>query len=555
MSKGSDIVKKSIQITYENTTSSYNSPIKVKEILKDNNQEFIVAKVNNRLRELNYLVNEDAIIEGVSLNNSEAVHIYETTLRYMIALAFKEIYPQYQIRFKYSVSRTIFCYVLNDEHEPMELIMKNIQKKLEQLIEENHEFKRLTLTKEEAMDYYRSNQMDDKIDILAYRPEPTLHFYECDGYLNYMNGYMAASTGYISEFKLIPYEIGFLIQYPRAESKGQIPAFKDSKPYIETLRKASTWAEIVQASHTSEVNDHVKDGRAVQFIHMCETNHNAMLTDLGNIIYDNQERIKLVAIAGPSSSGKTTFANRLKIELLTHGLNPISISLDNYYLSHEHVPLDENGVIDLEHIEALDIKLFNQNMHDLIHGKEAMCPVFDFTTKQRSHYKKLKIKEDDIIIIEGIHALNERLTHTIPRMQKYKVFISPQIQMNLDHHNPLSITNLRLIRRIVRDYQYRSSSAERTISMWNSVRQGEFKWIYPHQDDADYTFNSGLQYELCSLKKYALPVLNQVPEDNEHFIAANRLKKFLKYFVDIDDSLIPCNSLLREFIGDSCFRE
>jgi len=288
---------------------------------------------------------------------------------------------------------------------------------------------------------------------------------------------------------------------------------------------------------------------------MCEAKHNAMLTELGDMIALHKHQIRLIAIAGPSSSGKTTFSNRLRIELMTRGLRPIRISLDDYYLDRDSIPLEPDGSVDLEHIHALDVELFNQNMMDLIAGKKVELPVFDFGLKKRGSFRTLQVTEDNPIIIEGIHALNDQLTSKINKDQTFKVYISPQLQLNLDNHNPISITNLRLLRRIVRDKQFRNSSALRTISMWESVRKGEFKWIYPNQEHADYVYNSGLQYELNVLKKYALPTLQEIPNDSEYYITANRLIKFLKYFVDIDDSYVPCNSLLREFIGGSCFQD
>jgi uridine kinase len=236
-------------------------------------------------------------------------------------------------------------------------------------------------------------------------------------------------------------------------------------------------------------------------------------------------------------------------------MQPVRISLDDYYLNREQIKKEPDGSIDLEAVHALDVELFNQNMHDLIEGKVVQLPLFDFNTKARGGYRELQVTEDNPIIIEGIHALNSEMTSKIDPDQTFKVYISPQLQLNLDNHNPISITNLRLLRRIVRDKQFRNSSAQRTISMWNSVRKGEFKWIYPNQEHADYVYNSGLQYELNVLKKYALPSLMEIPNDNEYYVTANRLIKFLKYFIDIDDHHVPNNSLLKEFIGGSCFEE
>lgn len=541
------------KIKMNNKELTFDHEIRLNELVNDVNKEFPVAKVNNRLRELSYKFGYDADVEFLTLDNREAVIIYEISLRYLIAMAFKNLYPEYKIRFKYSISRSVFCYVTNFENLDMVEILKNIEKEMKRLVDLDLPFKRITVSVKEALDFYSQKDYQDRIDILEYRPESSVHFYVCDNYRNYMFGYMVPSTGYLSKYILRPYEVGFLIQYPRADANSEIPEFKDAPKYVDTLRKASIWAEVVEASSIADLNRHVENNSIIEFVHMCEAKHNGMLTEIGDKIKANIENIRLIAIAGPSSSGKTTFSNRLRIELMTRGLKPVKISLDDYYLDREQIPADEFGNVDLEHLNTLDIALFSQNMVDLIAGKEVNIPFFDFITKSRGGYRKLKVSNDNPIIIEGIHALNYELTKLIPKEKVYKIFISPQIQMNLDDHNPISITNVRLIRRIVRDKQFRNAPALRTIGMWDSVREGEFKWIYPNQEQANYVYNSGLQYELCVLKKYALPTLLEIPNDSEHYVTANRLIKFLKYFVDIEDSNVPCNSLLREFIGGSCF--
>ncbi len=535
-------------------TIEIQEPTRIRDLIKDENKEYIVATVNHRLRELSYKFLYYAEIELVKLDNIEAISVYHSSLRYLIAMAFHNLYPHLKIKFKYSLSRTIFCYITNDDTLDIPTILEEVRTEMDRLIELDLPFERVTYSHADALKFYNDKGYTDKANLLKYRPEKNVHFYKCGDYMNYMHSYMVSSTGYLTKYNFIPYDIGFLIQYPRSEINGTIPPFKDAPKYVDTLRSASIWADVVEADYTPKLNKHVEANSIVEFVHMCEAKHNAMLTEIGDLIKDHDD-IRLIAIAGPSSSGKTTFSNRLRIELMTRGLKPVTISLDDYYLNREQIPVGKNGEIDLEHINTLDIPLFNQNMLDLINGKEVDIPQFDFHTKSRKGYKKLKIKGDNPIIIEGIHALNELLTELIPAKNKFKIFISPQLQMNLDDHNPLSITNLRLLRRIVRDKKFRNASALRTINMWQSVRRGEFRWIYPGQEQADYVYNSGLQYELCVMKKYALPTLKEVPEDSKHYITANRLLKFIKYFVDIDDSYVPCNSLLREFIGGSCFSE
>ncbi|HOH18675.1 MAG TPA: nucleoside kinase, partial [Bacilli bacterium] len=285
----------------------------------------------------------------------------------------------------------------------------------------------------------------------------------------------------------------------------------------------------------------------------CETKHNNLLSELGMKIKNDIGNIRLIAIAGPSSSGKTTFSHRLRIELMTRGIKTVKISIDDYYLNREDAPLDEYGEPDFEHIGALDIDLFNQNLLSLIQGEEVDTPVFNFEQGKRVGWHRVKLAKNTPIIIEGIHALNDQLTSLIPKNQKFKIYISPTSQINIDNHNPISPTEIRMLRRIVRDAKYRNTHPSVTFSMWASVRRGEFKWIYPFQEQADFIFNTELTYELGVMKKYALPTLEKIDRDDEYFIPANRLIKFLKYFKDIDDRFVPCNSLLREFIGESCF--
>ncbi|MFH5882039.1 nucleoside kinase [Liberiplasma polymorphum] len=542
------------RLKFNNEEKTFEDKVKLLDLIDDPNRQYFLALVNNRLRELTYEIDYNATIEFLDTKNYEAIFTYEAGIRFLLAMAFYNLYPDFKFKLNYSVSRTTFCRVLNvDDTKSVRDIVENLKAEMNRLIELDLPIKRLEVSKAKALEFYQKHDYTDKIDILEYRPEETVHFYTCDGYQNYMYNLMVPSTGYIQKFDLKVYPPGFLIQYPRAEADGEIPPFEDAPIYGRTLRDANRWAELIDANTIHKMNEQASKKSMVEFVHMCESKHNQMIAEIGKKVLDDIDNIRLIAIAGPSSSGKTTFSTRLRIELMSLGLKPVMISLDDYYLDREHIQPDEDGNIDLEHINTLDIDLFNRNMLDLIDGKEVEIPHFDFMTKKRSGYKKLRVTDKNPIIIEGIHALNETLTSLIPKHQKYKVFISPQLQINIDHHNPISITNLRLLRRIVRDKKFRNSPASKTISMWQSVRNGEFKWIYPHQEGADYIFNSGLAYELNVMKKYALDTLIEIPRESEHFITANRLIKFLKYFVDIDDYVVPCSSLLREFIGGSCF--
>ena len=542
-------------LTINGEKKTFEKKVKLLDLIDDTDAQYFVALVNNRLRELHYPIDYDATVEFLDATHQEAVFVYEASLRYLLSMAFLKLYPKYSFKFNYSISRSVFCHITNLEQDAdMNEVLKNLENEMRRLIKKDLPITRLEMSKDEAIKFYKKHDYTDKIDVIKYRPEDTVHFYQCGNYINYMYALMVPSTGYLDNFTSRVYPPGFLIQYPRAEAGGNIPKFEDAPIYGRTLREANRWANRIDANTIARINRHAEK-TPNEFVQINESKHNQMLAEIGQTIEKNKDDVRLIAIAGPSSSGKTTFSNRLRIELITQGLNPVMISLDDYYLDRDDIVPDENGKIDLEHINTLDIDLFNRNMLDLIQGKEVKIPKFDFMEKKRAGYKKLQIKQDEPIIIEGIHALNETLTELIPQHQKYKVFISPQLQVNIDHHNPISITNLRLLRRIVRDRKFRNAPASKTIDMWPSVRRGEFRWIYPHQEGADYIYNSSLGYELGVMKKYALDTLLEIPRDSEHFITANRLIKFLKYFKDIDDKYVPNNSLLREFIGGSCFDE
>ncbi len=514
---------------------------------------YVAATVNNRIRELTYVLKEPSDVKLLDFKDTQAVKIYETSLRYLVAMATHRLYPQLDIRFSYNISRSIFCQILTPGFHTDLKFVDSIQAEMQRLIKADLPIERKLVTREEAAEIYKANHYDDKIDILKYRPDDKVHLYSCDGYVNYLYGYMVPSTGFLTHYKMKLFAPGFIIQYPRAECGGIIPEFEEDRTFGRTLKESYQWAVKVGTETVSKINEYVLKNGSVDFINMCESNHNNMLAELGKKIQQDIDSIRLICIAGPSSSGKTTFANRLRIELLSLGIRPIRISIDDYYKPKSEIPLDENGEVDLECLQALDTELFNSDMLRLINGEEVQLPRFDFKLGKRVPGRILKVDQNQPIIIEGIHALNDELTPDITKHQKFKIYIAPQAQICLDNHNPLSLTDLRLLRRIVRDNKFRKSSAEETISMWPSVRRGEFKWIYKNQEGADYVFNSLLPYELCVMKKHALPILTKIPNDSPYYIKANRLIKFLKYFVDIDDEVVPNNSLMREFIGGSCF--
>jgi uridine kinase len=547
----------SFTIHYLGESKTFEKKVTLLDLIKEKDPErqYVAAKVNNRVRELTYEVYYDADVEFLTVKNSEAVKIYEATLRYIVAMAFSRCYPNLKIRFAYNVSRCVSIHLLDPSVHADTAMLLKLRHEIEEIIKGDYPLKKTIVPNEEAAKIYAEKGFDDKLEILSYRPEKTVHLYECEGYLNYMYQVMLPSTGYIKAYKLRLYSPGFLLQYPRAENGGEIPEFKDAPTFGRVLTDAHDWAKTIGINTVAGINSTIKALGIIEFITLCEARHNRMLCELGEMIEDDIDEIRLICIAGPSSSGKTTFANRLRIELLARGIHPIRISLDDYYKPREETPLDEDGKPDFETIEALDIETFSQNMVDLINGKTVTLPRYDFQLGHRVDGRTLKIGKNQPLIIEGIHALNDRLTVDIPKSAKFKIFIAPQSQTNLDDHTPVSLTDLRLIRRIVRDKKFRNSSAEETLSMWPSVRRGEFKWIYDTQEGSDYVYNSFLPYELPVMKKYALPLLTSIDKDSEYWPDAARLIRMLKFFIDMEDNWVPSNSLMREFIGGSCYKD
>lgn len=544
----------SFNVNFLNETKTFDKPVSVLEIVGDS-KDIICVYVDGRVRELTYIVEKDCSIVPLTVNDRDAKPSYEASLRFLVAMAMHNIYPDLKIRFSYNVSRSIFMQILNPNNTSNGQMVKELEKEMERLVKADIPLVRHILSKEDAYKYFVGEGLNDKADILKYRPEKTAHLYSCEGYKNYMYNRMVPSTGYISKYKIRFYHPGIIIQYPRPEAKGEIPQFEDAPTFGKTLKRAHQWAKATGCDTIVGINKRIEKDGDIDFITLCEQRHNRQLCELGDMIEENKEDIRLICIAGPSSSGKTTFANRLRIELLSRGINPIRISMDDYYMSRDKAPKDENGEPDLEAVNALDVELFNQNMADLIAGLEVQLPKFDFKAGKRVPGRVLKVPTDQPIIIEGIHALNEVMTTTIPSHQKFKIFIAPQAQVNIDDHNPLSLTDLRLLRRIVRDYQFRAASAIDTMSMWASVRKGEFKWIYGTQEGANYVFNSFSSYELSVMKKYAMPLLESIDSENEYFPIAERLIRMLKFFDEIPDEWVPCNSIIREFIGGSCYAD
>lgn len=539
-----------IRIEFENRkVREFDKPIKIKDLIAKEDYNYFACKVNNKLRDFEYTITKNCKINFVGIRDNDASKVYECSLRFVLLMAAYRVDKDLSLVASFNVSRSTMLRRKDGkpiDHETFE----KIKKEMENIVKADYKFTRRTVTKTKAIEVYSKLGFNDKLDLMKYRPEDGVHIYSCKEYRNYLYSYMTPSTGYLTKYKLLEHDGCIVLMYPRSELKGEIPEFVDEKTYADALKEVREWGKVNSSSTVQQINEHIENGNALDFVLSCENRHNRMLDEVSEKIVNNP-KIALIAIAGPSSSGKTTFSNRLKTKLMEKGINPVVISMDDYYLDRDLFDFD--NVTDFEDINLLDIPLFNKNMRDLIEGKEVEVPMFDFTTKKRVGFKKMKLEKNSPIVIEGIHALNKKMTELVPNERKFRIYIGPQIQVNLDNHNPISITHLRLIRRMVRDHQFRNSSAENTLKMWDSVRNGEFKWIYENQEGVDYVFNSELDYEFCVTKKHILPLIKEIKPDSPYYNLANTLKKYVKYFKDIDDDCVPRNSLLREFIGGSCF--
>ena len=464
-------------------------------------------------------------------------------------------YFQATITIEHSISKGLYC-ELHGIDPLTEKDVQAIERRMKEMVEEDIEFHMDIVPLPEALKLFEKEGQLDKVKLLKYRNLPTIKIYSCGWLRDYFYGIMVPSTGYLKHFELKFYMPGFILRYPDKSDPTTIPEYKEQPKLFSVFREAEKWAKILEIEDVGSLNDHIAAGYGDELIRISEALHEKKIAQLADMITNERNQIRLILIAGPSSSGKTTFAQRLSVQLRVNNVKPISISLDDYFVSRDKTPLDENGEPDFEALEAIDLDLFNEQLTKLIQGVEVELPVFNFLTGQREYRgKKVKIKRDQPIIIEGIHGLNDVLTSAIPRGSKFKIYISALTQLNIDNHNRIPTTDARIIRRIVRDNQFRSHDALKTIKLWPKVRRGEEKNIFPFQEDADVMFNSHLPYELAVLKRYAEPLLAEIAPSEPEFSEAKRLLKFLSYFLPLDDSAIPNNSIIREFIGSSCFHQ
>lgn len=522
-----------------------------KNEIENSKEEIIACKCNNKVRSLNYEPEEGEKVEFLDISTADGMRIYVRGLLLIMSKAFNKLYPDALLTVNYQLSNATFCQI--DNMKTTEEMIKNVSDEMKKIIDANYDINKVVMTKEEAKKFYDKEQTIRGKLQLDNKDKDTVSLYFCEDYYNYFYGVMPISTGYTKIFDLKVYNNGFLIRYPSRKNPNKLEEYKENKKLLNTLQEYEDIHRVLGINTIYKLNKEILNGNEKELILLAEALHEKKISDIADKIV-NKNDVKVVLIAGPSSSGKTTFAKRLGLQLRLNGLKPVTISVDNYFVERTETPLDENGNYNFECLEAIDLKLFNHDLIELLKGNEILMPTFNFKTGHKEYTgETMKLGKDEILVIEGIHCLNDELTSAIPRENKYKIYISNLTVLNIDYFNRISTTDSRLIRRIVRDYKFRSYNAIHTLQIWNSVNRGEEQYIYPFQEEADSMFNTSLIYEFCVLKKFAVPLLESINSRYAEYSEARRLLEFLKYFETIDIENVPKNSLLREFIGDSIF--
>ena len=546
-----------MQIEYNNTIIDVKKGTKVVDLFKQEiekrNNEIIACKFNNEVKSLNYEINTDGKVELIDITDKDGMRIYQRGLIYIISKAFSELYPKALLTIDYQLYHSMLCEI--DNFELTEEMIKKVKIKVKEIIGKDLPITKKIMTKKEAEEFYKKEKtLKGKLQLdLEEKKEVTLYY--CEEYYNYFYGVMPISTGCIKEFDILKYKHGFLIRYPSRKNPYELKKFIECPKLLETLDEYDDVHKILKVDTLYKLNQTIKSNKIKDYILLDEALHEKKIAQIADRIH-NDKNVKVILVAGPSSSGKTTFAKRLELQLRINGLKPKTISVDNYFVERQNTPKDENGQYDFEAIEAIDTNLLNNDLIKLLNGEEVKMPTFNFHTGTKE-YKgdTMKLEEDEVLIMEGIHCLNDELTFLIPKEQKFKIYISCLTVLNIDYYNRISTTDTRLIRRIVRDNQFRGYNALHTLKMWESVNRGEKNNIFAYQEEADVMFNSSLIYELSVLKDYAMPLLKEIGPENPEYSEARRIYSMLSYFEPISEKNVPSNSLLREFIGGSIFED
>ena len=526
-----------------------------REVQPEFERQIALAVVNGKLRELNRNVNKDATVEFITTEDKKGFSAYKRTISLVLQKAVYDLYGKEGVTISMLQSTGVGQFCRLEGMEATTDVIAKIKAEMQKLIDADEEIEKISVTTDKAIKIFEKFGMTDKATLFKYRRSSAVNLYCLGEYRDYFYGYMMPSTGCVKDFEIEPYRDGFVLVFP-LRATGKIKEYEPSDRLFEIQSSSAEWGANLGVKNVGQLNDAVTEGRIQDIILLQEAEMEARIGALAHMIAGHEKNIKFVMIAGPSSSGKTSFSHRLSLQLRSCGLTPHPIAMDDFYVNRVDTPRDEKGEYDYECLEAIDIELFNKNMVSLMNGEKVELPTYNFVTGEREYGKGrfLQMGKDDILVLEGIHGLNDKLSYMLPAESKFKIYISALTQLAIDEHDALPTTDGRLIRRIVRDARTRGTTAADNIKRWESVRRGEEKYIFPFQEKADYIFNSALIYELAVLKVYAEPLLFSVPKDVPEYFEAKRLLKFLDYFLPVPSENIHHNSLIREFIGGSCFK-
>ncbi len=514
----------------------------------------VAAKVNHREADLWTELHEDCLVEPVDLTLYAGIRIYERSLVLLLLRALKDLYPEDTLEVRHSISRGVYCEIRGSvpiRHD----IVYQLTEYMRWLIIKGEKFERRKVSVEEAFKIFEKYNMVDKIKLLKKYPKKEITIYQCGDCVVSFYGRIVPDASYLKNFDLVFYSTGLILRFPDKQSCDAVPRFQEESRLFTVFQEHKRWASILGVNNIGELNEVIQNGKISDLIRTAEAIQEKKIAHIADRIYQDRENARLILIAGPSSSGKTTFSKRLAVQLKVNGLDTLAISLDDYFRNRDQMPVDDKGEQDFEGLDAIDIPLLNDHLVKLADGQEILSPRYDFTTGKRSpETHPVRLKPGQLLMLEGIHGLNPQLTPFINELQKFKIYISALTVLNIDMHNRIPTTDLRIIRRIVRDHRTRNYDALDTLKRWPSVRRGENNYIFPFQHTAHVMFNSGMIYELAVLKKYAEPLLNKIPDNTDEFLEAQRLLTFLSYFDELPAEEVPPTSILREFIGQSSFK-
>lgn len=530
------------------------------EIAKDFEDKYdskiVLVLKNGKLTEMFKKITSDCEVEFLTLKTNPGIEAYKRSATIIMLKAFYDVVGRKNVEkicIQYSLSKGYYCVIKGNLVLNQELLGR-VKEKMNEIVLENVPINKRTISTGNAIDLFRRHKMYDKEKLFKFRRASKVNIYSLKGFEDYFYGYMVPSTGYIKNFDLHLYDEGFVLQLPVKENPEVVPPFEPQNKLFKVLKESEKWGEMLNVDTVGALNEQISKGNIKDIILVAEALQEKKIAEIAAKIAEDPSK-KFIMIAGPSSSGKTSFSHRLSIQLKANGLTPHPIAVDDYFVDRVNSPRDEDGNYNFEVLEALDVEQFNKDMIALSEGKTVKMPTYNFITGKREYKgNTLTLDKDSILVIEGIHGLNDKLSYALPKESKFKIYISALTQLNVDEHNRIPTTDGRLLRRMVRDARTRGISAQETIARWPSVRRGEESYIFPFQEEADVMFNSALIYELSVLKQFAEPLLFGIPQDCKEYMEAKRLLKFLDYFLGVTTEDIPMNSLVREFVGGSCFK-